>query len=691
MPRAVPVQTSFNAGEWSWPMFGRVDLPKYRNAVKQMRNMFPKVQGPAVRRGGTTYVSTIVTQSAKGRLIPFEFSVTQAYILLFENNTFRVYKDNGIVAGPVDVVTTYATADLPTLKYAQSADTLYIVHPSYVPRKVTRTSDTVWSIADIAFVDGPFLPVNATATTITPGATSGSTTWTASSTTGINDGTGFQTTDVGRQMRFKDSGNKWFWVDITARSSTTVVTGTAYQAGTNTAGTLTTTTASTDWRLGAWSGTTGYPRDVTFFQDRLTFAGEPSQTVHMSVSGDYENFKPSAENGTVVDDDAVTFTLNANDVNVIRWLSDDEKGLVIGTVGGEWLARASTAGEAITPTNVQATRSTSYGSANVQPIRADNATLFVQRAGFKLHEHAYLFEADGFRSPNLALFAEEITRSTSGGLTELAYQKEPDRIVWAVRADGRLCSMTYEREQDVVGWALHTIGGDSDANGTPAVVESIAVIPSATGDRDELWMIVKRWINGATKRYVEYMRAPIGENDDQEDAKYVDSGLTYDSTATTSISGLGHLEGETVTILADGATHATKTVSSGAITLDVSSSVVQVGYPFTSTLQTLNIEAGEQDGTAQGRTKRIDRVVVRFNRSLGGQCGPDTSNLDDIPDLTFRNPATLMGSPPALFTGDAAISFPSGYNTDGLVTIQTSDPLPMSISLISQHVVSNVR
>jgi len=390
-------------------------------------------------------------------------------------------------------------------------------------------------------------------------------------------------------------------------------------------------------------------------------------------------------------DDAVAVTLNANDVNVIRWLSDDEKGLIVGTIGGEWLVRASSQGEAVTPTNVQATRSTSYGSSDIQPVKADNATLFVQRAGFKLHEHAYLFEADGFRSPNLALFAEEITRSSSGGIVRLAYQKEPDRVVWALRADGKLCSMTYERDQEVISWSLHTIGGVSDAAGTHAKVESIAVIPSADGTRDELWLTVLRWIDGAAKRYIEYMTPPLSETGDQADGIYVDSALTYDSTATASMTGLTHLEAETITILADGATHPTKTVASGAVTLDLTASTVQMGLPFTSTLETMNIEAGEQDGTAQGRTKRIERVMIRFHRSLGGQCGPDTSNLDDIPDLTFRSPATLMGSPPSLFSGDAIVSFPSGYGTDGRVLFQTADPLPTIIQAISMHVVSNTR
>lgn len=689
MPRAAPIQTNFTGGEWSPPMYGRVDLPKYYNACRRFRNMVAKVQGPAYRRGGTKFVAELKTMSAVGHLIPFEFSTTQAYVLEFENNVFRIFKDNGIVESspgvPVEVTTTYLTADLPTIQWAQSADIIYLVHASYPPRKVTRTSHVAWTITTIDFQDGPYLPVNTTAVTLTLSGTSGSVNVTASAITAINGGVGWLTTDVGRLIRWKDPANNWTWLEITARTSATVAVATVMGAAAS-AG-----TATINWRLGSWSDTTGYPTCVTFFQDRLCFGGEPSQAVDMSCTGDYENFRPSNPAGTVAADDAIQFTLNANDVNVIRWLADDEKGLIVGTVGGEWLVRASSQGEALTPDNVQATRSTTFGSAAVQPLRVDTATLFVQRAGFKLHENAYVFEADGFRSPNMTLFAEEITRSTSGGLTRLAYQQEPDRIVWAVRGDGRLVSMTYEREQEVIGWSLHTIGGVSDANGTPAKVESIAVIPSTDGSRDELWLIVQRRINGATKRYVEYMKAALTDLDEQEDAFYVDSGLTYDSTPATLISGLDHLEGQTVTILADGASHPTKVVVSGDITLERSASVVHIGLPYTSILETMNLEAGAADGTAQGKTKRSDHVVFRFYRTLGGSAGPDDDHLDEIPNITFRAPSTPMGSPPDLFTGDAEMAWPAGYEKDGRVVYQTADPFPAMVQAIMPRVVTQAK
>ena len=826
MPKAVPIQNAFNAGEWSWPMYGRTDLPKYYNAVRRMRNIIPKVQGPAVRRGGTMYVTSVKTASEKTHLVPFEFGTTQAYAIEAGNAYFRFFRNNGQIVtaditasisngtfdsnitgwtdqstgsasiahnatnssmnlvgagssvawaeqqvtnssalahtlrfrvradastnrsvflrigtsstgsqivndvefavgyhtytftstaadfylqfrntaaftteiddveltdnAAVEVTTEYATADVGDVKWAQSADTLYLVHPSYPPFKLTRTAHTSWSVTEINFQDGPYLPTNLTDTTLTPSggsyATGDTPTVTASSIVGINDNTGFQTTDIGRLLRIKN-GSNWAWGRIATRSSTTVVTVTVI--GTNSFP----SSGVADWRLGSWSDTTGYPRAVTFFQDRLCFGGEPAQRIDMSQSGDYENFAPDDGAGTVADDDAIGITLNANNVNVIRWLTDDEKALVCGTVGGEWLVRASTLGETVTPDNVQATRSTTFGSADLQPLRIDVATLFVQRAGFKVHEHAYVFEADGFRSPNLTLHASEITRSASGGVTRLAYQQEPDSIVWAVRADGQLIGLSYEREQDVVGFHRHSLGGFSDSGQSVApVVESIAVIPASDGSRDELWLTVQRYINGAMVRSVEYMKPPLGENDDQEDAFYVDAGLTYDGSAVTTITGATHLIGQTVRLLVDGASHPDKVVDSGGeVALERAGSVVQLGLAYTSTLETMNLEAGAADGTAQTRTKRINEVHMRLHRTLGGKAGDNETSLDDIPDTNFRSPSTPMDTPPPLFSGDAKISWPGGYEQDGRVVWQSSDPFPAIIQAIVPHVVTNPR
>lgn len=480
----------------------------------------------------------------------------------------------------------------------------------------------------------------------------------------------FAATDVGRPVRIKH-GSTWGYAKIVGFTSTTVVTA-------DVKSNFGAITASADWRLGVWSGTTGYPAHVTFFEDRLFFGGNAStpQRVDGSRTGDHENFAPSDPDGVVVDDHAIAVNLNANNVNVARWMVDDEKGLIVGTVGGEWLIRPSQLGEALTPTNIQAKRSSTYGSADIAPIRAGRAILYCQRARRKVREHAFVFEDDGFRSPDLTLLADHITKP---GLVEMAYQQEPDTTVWFVRADGRLLGMTYDREQQVVGWHQHVLGGVSDAAGAAAKCESTAVIPASDGSRDELWLIVQRRIDGATKRSIEYMVPPFATGEAQNSAFYVDSGLTYNGAPATTISGLDHLEGETVAVLVDGATHPDKTVAAGQIALDRTGSVVQVGLGYVSVLQTLNIEAGAADGTAQGKKKRIHRCVFRFLDTLGARFGPDEATLDEI---LFRGGADPMDAPPPLLTGDKRVRWNGGNDTKGRVTLQFDQPLPATVVAI---------
>lgn len=667
MPKVSPLQANYNTGEISPLMYGRVDIDKYRNALRTCLNSIPAVQGAILRRPGSVFVAEVKDSSKATRLVRFEFSTTQAYIIEFGDLYCRFYRDHGqIISGtPVEIVTPYTAAQLFELKFAQSADVLYIAHPSHAPRKLSRTSHTAWSLDTITFNDGPYLPTNTTATTFTPAATSGTNVViTASSTTGINGGAGFRASDVGRTMRIKH-GTTWGIARIVTFTDTTHVE-------VNTSGAFGATTASTSWRLSVWNSTDGYPSCVTFFEDRLGWAGAPQtpSRIDLSMTGAYETFSPSEADGTVADDHGVSYTLNSNDVQVIRWMLDDEKGLLVGTVKGEWIVRPSSQSEALTPTNVSAKQSTSHGSANTQAIRAAKAALYVQRAGRKLRELAYVYESDGFRSPDMTVLAEHITK---GGIKEIAYQQEPLSIVWAARNDGVLLGFTYEREQNVLGWHRHVFGG------TAAKVESVATIPEPNGAYEEAWMIVNRTIGGATKRYVEYMSKVWERGDVQEDAVYVDSALTYDGVAATTISGLSHLNGETVTILADGAAHSSKVVAAGQITLDYEASVVQVGLGYNSDGELLRMDVGAADGTSMGKTQRIHRIAFYLHDSLGLQFGP---SLTDLTRITFREADDDTGEAVPLFSGVKNELWPGGYTDDAHVCWRWDQPLPGTILAI---------
>ena len=774
MARVAVELTNFTGGELSPRLDGRTDLTKYSSSCSTLENLVVYPHGSAARRPGSTFIAEVKTSSAKTRLIPFEFSTTQTYMLEFGNQYMRVYKDKGQVlsgGSAFEISTPYLTAELFDIKFAQSADVMYITHPSHPVKKLSRTGHTSWTLVSCSFTKGPMQDANITDTTLNPGQSAVGTgvSLVASAVTGINGGSGFQSTDVGRFV-FLNSG----YAKITAVADTTNATIEILTA-------LSSASATADWRLGAFSDTTGHPSCVTFFEQRLVFAGttEQPQTIFFSRSGDYENMDANI-GGTVADDDAIIYTIASNQVNAIRFMTAT-RTLIIGTAGGEFTVSGGSVDTAITPTNILIKKQSNHGSANVDAIAVGNATLFLQRAKRKIRELAYNFDVDGYIAPDMTILAEHISE---GGLTQLAYQQEPNQLVYAVRGDGELVALTYQREQQVTAWHRHIFGGrfgtatitvtdfaniangtrivltksdgttttftsatsatsgkfhttssdnqtatniktlidaDSDFTATvstnvvtiketsplstgfltitslddnvrlaktdegKAVCESVAVIP--TDDTEyEVYVIVKRTINGSTKRYVECLNVFDFDQTDNTSFNYLDSQLSYSGSAATTISGLSHLEGQTVSILADGATHPDKTVSSGEITLDRSARNVKVGLAYTSLLQTMRLNAGSQNGTSQGKTKRIYDITVRMFETIGVEVGP---NLNDMERIPFRSSADLMdeGIPP--FTGDKEVEFRGNYETDGFIFVRQTQPLPFTILSLYPRLTTN--
>jgi len=339
------------------------------------------------------------------------------------------------------------------------------------------------------------------------------------------------------------------------------------------------------------------------------------------------------------------------------------------TTGAEFTLSGGTGSQPVTPTNVNVLRETTFGTSDIRPVRAGNSTILIQKGQEKVKEITFNLDTDGLLGIDLTILADHIPR---GGLTDMVWQQEPELILWFVHSDGRLVGLTYDRANAAVGWHDHAIGGSG-------IVESITAIPS--GAEDQVYVSVKRTIDGSTVRHIEFIKT-IEFGDDVADAFFVDSGLTYDSTATSTITGLNHLEGQVVSILADGATHPDRTVSGGAITLDRTASKVHVGYSYSSTVETLRLEAGADDGVAQGKIKRIHGVTARFFNTVGAELGPDTDNLDRLP---FRDSSMAMNKAVPLFTGDKEIYFPSGYETDARVVVRQSQPLPMTVLAIMRR------
>jgi len=525
MARVHPFQTNFTAGELTPKLAGQVDFKKYNNGVEEMQNMTVFPQGGATRRYGSRFVAEVKDSSKSTRIIPFEFNITQSYILELGDQYIRFYKDNGQItntpktitgitqANPAVVTvsshgysngddvwinsvvgmtqvngrrfrianvttntfelqgvnstgyTAYASAgtaadvfeiaspftetQLYEIAFTQSADVMYLVHEDVSPRKLSRTGHTNWTLTEVDFKRGPYLDQNTTSTTMTPSGTSGSVTITASSST-------FVATDVGRLIKFNSGHAK-----ITNFSSATQVTATTTDNFSGTGGTA-------DWSLGTFTSTKGFPKAVSFFEQRLVFAGTTSfpQTIFASESGLYEEFDVGSSNAA----DAFIYTIAANRVNVIRWLAP-ARDLIVGTVGGEFKVGRPT-GEPLKPDNVQITQQTTYGGYTTQPIQIGNAVLFVQRQQKKVREFAYRFESDAYLAPDMTLLAEHITGK---GIVDVDYAQEPDSIYWAVRKDGALLGLTYQREEDVIAWHRHIIGGSYKLtfNGASDVTDSV--------------------------------------------------------------------------------------------------------------------------------------------------------------------------------------------------------------------------
>jgi hypothetical protein len=378
-----------------------------------------------------------------------------------------------------------------------------------------------------------------------------------------------------------------------------------------------------------------------FHEQRLWFGRDLTIWGSKKGEGQQENFTPGTD-----DDDPVSFTLNTDRVNLIRWLATARK-LMAGTAGEEFRIQGD---PYISATSIDVAADTNHGSADISPVKVGGAVLFIQRASRKLRELVYSYDVDSYVAPDLTVLAEHITDPK---IIELAYQQEPDSLVWAVRSDGVLLSLTYMRGEDVVGWARHITDGE---------VESIAVIPNPDGSADELWAVIKRTIGTDTKRFIEYLDPNI----------FVDCGLTYSGAAVTEVSGLDHLEGETVKIVGDGAVFADAEVTDGKVSLSVACSEIYVGLGYTPLLETMRPEVQLANGTSRAMPKSWGDLWVALLNTVGGTINGE--------ELAFRAGGVPLDEAIAPFTGDKKVN-QTGWG-DGRVEVKQEQPLPITVLAI---------
>lgn len=637
-------------------------------ATTQYTLTFTSSTNTCVYRIGTTADGTEITSGTSSLGVnTINFTPTTAGTVYFtfrnaNNNTADV--DTVSINTPVyELTTPWTSSQVADIQWAQSKDTMYLAHGDVALRKIRRFGASQWDLVEVDLVDGPYFSKThdtyggvGTGYTITPSGTTGAITLTAS-------GNVFVSTDVGRQIRYRPNTTaEWSELTITGYTSATLVNAAVEK-------TLAGVTGSTEWRLGAFSTTTGYPACVTFHEQRLVLANTDyqPQTVWFSRSGDIEIFQP--DNDLYKDEvdatSAMTYTVASRDSNDIVWLSS-RNVLYLGTRGAIFVAKASSLDEAMTPNNISIKPAVRTAAYKTMPIETTNATLFIHHHQRKVMELAYNVEQDSMVAVDLSILSEHLSE---GKFHRIVRQEEPYNVLWGITQDGLLRGLTYIRDQQVVGWHKHTIGG------TNVQVKSIAVIPGSK--ESELWMIVSRTINGGTVQYVERMADYFRDDIEAVDATFLDSYLTYTGAPATSITGLSHLQGQTVKAYADGYVAVVGgAVAAGAITIQEAASKVHVGLPYSTEIKNMPIELQTQAGNTSGSLVRAWKSFVRFHRSALAQVGYSADDSDIVENF---GDSYTMGRAIPLFSGIKEIPYDHGAELEIASFVTQSQPAPLTI------------
>lgn len=764
MPNVRTLQRSFAGGEMSPEMFGRIDDVKYQTGAATMRNFTATPQGPAENRAGFAFVREVKNSTKRTRLIPFTYSTTQTMVIELSPGFIRFHTQGGtLLSGgvPYEIANPYAEADLFDIHYVQSADVMTLVHPNYAPRELRRLGATNWTLTTINFGSPIAAPTGVTATRYIPASSSTnadtyetmSYVVTAITSDEIGESVSSSVASVTNNIYVTGATNTISWTAVSGASRYRVykLLGGLYgYIGSTTGTSIVDNNIAPDLSVtppiydNEFVSSGNYPGAVSYFEQRRCFAGttnEP-QKIWMTKSGTESNLSYGLP---IRDDDRIEFRVAAREANTIRHIVPLTQLLLL-TGSAEWRVSSLNSDE-ITPTTISVRPQSYIGASNVQPVIINNALVYCGARGGHVRELGYNWQASGFITNDLSIRSAHLFDNYE--ISDMAFAKAPLQMVWFVSTSGMLLGLTYTPEQQVGAWHKHDTDG---------VFESCTVV--AEGNEDRLYVVVKRTINGQTKRYVERMASR--HFDSIEGAFFVDSGATYNGTNTSAttvtvsggttwgpsdvltitastaiftfpgtsdvndaivltdsagnkyrltirsttsttvatarvdvtlpvalrntatalysfarntISGLSWLEGKTVSILADGAVQPRKVVTSGSITIDRASSIIHIGLPYQSDLQSLPLAMGIDNGMGQGRYKNVNKAWLRVFQSSGIFIGPNAENLVEAKQRTTEP----YGSPPALKTEEIQIMLTPSWLDSGQVFVRQSDPLPLSI------------
>ncbi len=747
-------QPSFTGGEIAPSLQSRTDLEKYYTSLSEARNVFIHIHGGVSNMAGTKHIGVTYDATRATILVPFEFNTQQTYMLEFSHNRLRVIKDGGYVingGSPYNIASPYASTDLALLKFVQSADVLYITHPSYAPRSLSRTAHDNWTFSTLSFTPSQSAP---TSITVTNSFGAGTYTRRYRVTAVSSGGEESQyATGIGTNQ-----ANDTSWTEgETVTVGWTVASGADHYniyketadgngiygfIGEATGATFIDTKIQPDatdspptW-VNPFGTANNYPYASSFFEQRWIAGGTNNapETYNCSVTGGFNNFSKSRP---MKADDAIEATIPSRKVNEIRHFVP-LNNLLIFTSGSEW--SVSSGDDAFAFDTIRQKMQSEWGCSHVPPIVIGNEVIFVQSSGSVVRSFGYSLDVDGYKGSDLTILAPHFFRNRQ--IISWCFAQIPLSLVFAVRDDGKLLVLTYMPEQQIWGWSL------CETNG---LYESVATVRE--GNEDAVYFVIKRYINGAWTRHIERLQTRYFE--DVRDAFFVHDGLSYDNprdiegvtkanpavvtstghgfdngdmvdifdvvgmtelngkrfevankTADTfelkginsssytayisggtvrdtvsTVSGLDHLEGESVSCLCDGNVVTGKVVDSGAISFDRAYSRIHVGLPYSSRIKTLAVDLS--NGATNGKKRRIPKVFVQLEKTRGLKLG--TGSLEELIEMKDRE-FEGYSEPTAMFTGTKPQATSSTWDRQGQVIIQQDYPLPMTVTAILPEV-----
>lgn len=744
MPRLTQQQSSFSGGEASPRVIGHTDLQRYASALELGQNAIVVAQGGAKRRDGLLYAANAATSTPyNSRLVPFVAGRTAAWFLEFSEALVKVFTPAGVFV--TQLALPYIASNINLLDYAQADSTMYLFHPFWPIYKLERFTDGTWAASEMRFTQLPFaeigyeptgsisinittVGVGRTLTAVAPivflasdvgravvckggiaviTASAGATAtcevtrafqtnvlldWTmdsspqtactpsAATPEGANitltlGAAGWRNThsgwvgDVGSMVKINGG-----LVKINAFTSSTLVNATIIRKLSDI-----TAAPALAWSLerDVWGLQRGYPRTGTVLDQRLIAAGttRDQRTIWGSVIGSPGDFLLGLN-----DDDAWAKTIDGDECSPITYVTADSNLLIL-TESAEYSLRTPE-GQALTASAGRAKLESSSGCAQVRPVSVAGQTLFLQRSARKVRSLAYLFDNDRYNDNDITKFAEHITAS---GVVDIAWQQEPEGILWAVRADGTLLSCTIDKASGMVAWMRHYSVG---------AIEAITTVPN--GVRDVLVAIVRRWVNGARVRYIEVSDGdfepflPLAAPADSQFPPYVvnpvygctvDAGKVFDNPAGQSTFSVPHLIGCSVDIVADGAVKARQVVpGSGNVTIDRTSKRTLIGLPFTTRITPLTPEVGGNVGTAQGNSMRTGEVTLRLLSTVGCTLENDEGRRQDIPFRALG--PSVLDQPPEVKTESVRVENLGWSRGTSKFSIVQDQPLPLHVLAI---------